>query len=217
MVGKKFGRLLILSEYRSKTGRKMFNCKCECGNLTKVFASNILRKPANTKSCGCLRKEVTRETKTKHKGSGTHLFYVWCGMRDRCRNKNSTIFEHYGGKGIKICAEWEDFKSFRTWALLNGYKKNLTIERIDNNGNYTPNNCCWATMQVQVINKEYGHNTSGCRGVYFDKSENKWRGQVILNKKIAFSKRFDDFEEACVVTTQKRKEIHGAILKKYHK
>jgi hypothetical protein len=108
-----------------------------------------------TKSCGCLRVDNGHRQLTKHGNSETKLYYVYSGMKQRCNNKNSHAYKNYGGRGIKICDEWTDFTVFQDWAIKNGYKENagLSIDRIDVNGNYCPENCRWTTIDTQSNNK----------------------------------------------------------------
>jgi hypothetical protein len=101
------------------------------------------------KSCGCLHKEIV----TKHGDSQTRLYQIWADMRARCNNENEECFHNYGGRGIKVCEEWEDFDSFKLWAMNNGYNNKLTIDRINVDGNYEPNNCRWATKKEQENNR----------------------------------------------------------------
>lgn len=155
LTNRKFGRLTVL--YRTepdKSGRCYWFCECECGNTTRVVA-NSLRKGL-TKSCGCLRKEVCKETHTKHGEHGTRLYTIWQDMLLRCNYSGATGYEYYGGRGIKVCDEWsKDYIPFRDWAKANGYKDYLTLDRINNDGNYEPSNCRWATYKEQNNNSRH--------------------------------------------------------------
>lgn len=147
MTGKKFEKLLVVSREPSKNGRAMWLCQCDCGNSTIVKGKQLLN--GNTKSCGCLRKEV----KIKHGKYNTRLYTIWRSMKQRCYNKNNIRYNDYGGRGIAVCDEWRnDFQAFYTWAVLHGYDNNLTIDRIDVNKDYEPNNCRWLTLPQQNRN-----------------------------------------------------------------
>jgi hypothetical protein len=144
--------------------------KCYCGKEFRAMAQSI--KSGNTISCGCYHIEQASQQLTSHGMSGTRLYKIYRGMKDRVLNIKCSAFEHYGGRGIKICSEWEgEFVKFYDWAIANGYDDDLTIDRINNDGNYEPSNCRWVSMTVQNRNTSllYSHNTSGYRGVCFDK------------------------------------------------
>lgn len=141
--------MLEVIEFSHKVGRKSYwKCKCECGNYTTVRSDCL--KDGNTKSCGCLNYKPTR---VKHNETKTKLYGVWSGMKTRCAKSYHYHYHLYGGRGIKVCDEWLDYETFRDWALLNGYKEGLSIDRIDVNGDYCPDNCRWVTMQEQQHNK----------------------------------------------------------------
>ena len=159
--GTKFGRLTVIgldhiNEYVDSKGQKrriqFYLCECDCGNKTVVCRNSL--KCANTKSCGCYNVECLVKRHKKHNMAGTKIYKVWTGMKKRCYNKNEPMYKNYGARGIVVCDEWiNNFESFYNWAMKTGYKEGLSIDRIDYNGNYEPNNCRWATQIQQQNNK----------------------------------------------------------------
>lgn len=163
LIGQKFGRLTVVEFCGIKDHAARWKCVCDCG-LVVIAKANSLRS-GNTKSCGCLRRETARKqgiSNTKHGESHDHrtrLYTIWCGMRQRCSNEHREAYHFYGGKGVKICEEWNDFLTFKRWAMENGYQDDLSIDRIDHNGDYCPENCRWITISENVARANKNHTT----------------------------------------------------------
>lgn len=152
LVGKKFNRLLVLKKAFRKNQKVMWECKCDCGNIT--YVNTFYLTGNKVRSCGCLHKEQLIERNTTHNQRHTKLYETWKKMKDRCANPNATQYNNYGGRGITVCDEWKnDFQPFYNWAMDNGYQEGLTIDRIDNDGNYCPQNCRWISLKEQQRNK----------------------------------------------------------------
>lgn len=155
-IGDVYGRWIVIGKARRKTkyGHLQWLCECSCDKHTIRYVDEQNLKKGLSLSCGCLTSEETSKRRYKHGYAKTRLFTIWVSMKDRCNNLNDPRYEAYGGRGIKVCDEWEnDFVTFKNWALANGYTNELTIDRKDVNGNYEPTNCQWATWLEQANNK----------------------------------------------------------------
>ena len=163
LIGRKYGKLTIKKIIRETGKKAMVECECECGGRKITQYTNL--KAGKTISCGCVLKETRLKNlskREKHGMTGTKIFNVWLGIKERCYNKNHLGYKNYGGRGITVCDEWlNDFMNFYNWSMKNGYKEELdergrnllTIDRIDNDKGYSPDNCRWTTSKIQNRNK----------------------------------------------------------------
>lgn len=153
LSGQRFGRLTVIKRVENGNGgRARWLCRCDCGNEKTVLSGNL--RSGDIQSCGCLWKELTSARSTRHGLHHTRLYSIWIGMIHRCTDEKHIYYKHYGGRGIKVCSEWlNSVTAFYDWAMGNGYSDELTIDRIDPDGDYEPSNCRWATAKVQASNK----------------------------------------------------------------
>lgn len=147
----KFGRWTVVDfSHRDKRGSAFWLCRCECGKEKRIYGSELIR--GRTRSCGCLIADTARENNTKHGMSAHPAYWVWRSMRDRCRLPTHQAWHNYGGRGIRVCKRWDKFQNF--WADMGeAYAPGLTLERLDNDGDYCLKNCSWVTMKEQSNNK----------------------------------------------------------------
>jgi len=151
LTGQKFGRLTVIKFAGvDEKGRTMWECQCECGSLIIVRSDNLKR--GISKSCGCFSREMASKRLKKYENTDHYLYKTWMGMKLRCESKSSGMYKYYGERGIKICDRWKNYDNFYN-DMIGGYKKGLTIDRINCNGDYEPPNCRWATMTDQANNK----------------------------------------------------------------
>jgi hypothetical protein len=167
LSGQKFGRLTVLKLDESIVNKKhkRYVCKCDCGNTKSITAEHL--KDGHIKSCGCFKLEKCLSNipntywQKKHGMSMHKLFDIYSGMKQRCYNKNNHAYKNYGGRGIKVCDEWvNNSKMFFEWALSSGYSNSLSIDRIDNDGNYEPSNCRWSSHKFQTRNRRITWNAT---------------------------------------------------------
>ena len=177
----------------------IFKCGL-CGTEFKTLIYSVKR--GDTKSCGCYNKRIASESHKTHGLGRTRLYYIWTSMKDRTLNPKYKQYNDYGGRGITICDEWKnDFMSFYNWALSNGYEENkgLSIDRIDNNGSYCPENCRWVTQTIQTRNQRLPKsNTSGYKGVSYNKRRGKYTAQINVNNKSIYLGSFLTLEDGAI-------------------
>lgn len=209
LLGKRFGRLEVLemSQRKGKRNRTFWKCKCDCGKIVDVSHDRL--RNGYTKSCGCYKLEKATEKIKEyndlhlphplltHGLSGTRIYDIYSHMIDRCYKTRVSNYKNYGGRGIKVCEEWKNSPSaFFEWAFDNGYKENLTIDRIDVNGNYEPSNCKWSTLEEQANNKrdnvrtevngevltlaEIAKKYGFKKGTIWWRYKHKWRGNELI-------------------------------------
>ena len=184
------------SKHRSKYAKFL----CECGKEFETMTKSVTS--GDTNSCGCYKVRKIKSRNTKHGMTGTRLHNIWSSMIKRTTVVDGVGNANYGARGISVCDEWKnDFMSFYAWANSNGYSDGLTIDRIDNDGDYEPSNCRWTTRVIQSCNTRRirANNTSGHRGVSFNKEKNRWVVQISVNKNrktIGYFNSLDDASNA---------------------
>lgn len=156
-TNEKYGRLKVIQFVKRENRKSYWKCKCDCGK--EIILPITYLTTGDTKSCGCLRKETSAQTQRKKAYIKNHRLYsIWIDMKRRCYNKDRNNYKYYGARGVKVCKEWKkDFRNFQDWALKNGYKDTLTIDRIDYNKDYQPDNCRWTTIFEQNNNLSSNH------------------------------------------------------------
>jgi len=202
LVGRTFGMLIVIEHLGIHNSFRVVKVRCECGVEKAVRWGNLTRKKGN-KSCGCTSRQRATEGSFKHGDCNSRLYSIWTGIKTRTKNKNVACVADYGGRGITICPEWLDYLVFKEWALANGYEENLTIDRYPNNdGNYEPSNCRWATQAQQVRNRrntlkitiggvekpliEWAEVSGLTYRVLFDRVKRKWPERRLLEEARAY-------------------------------
>ncbi len=200
ITGNHYGRLIVIKRAANdKHNHKRWLCKCECGNETTVLENDLVT--GKTRSCGCYYKDTRATSAKTHGGSKTRLFHIWASMKRRCTNENNPDYEYYGGRGITVCDEWNDFEAFLKWANGNGYADTLSIDRIDVNKGYSPENCRWADAITQA------NNTRRNRMISYKgetKSMAMWAREYDLPQKLVRRRLENGWSVERTLTTPKR-------------
>lgn len=187
-IGKKYGRLTVLAKTSRRKGTSYYyQCRCDCGKECYVTSSRL---GVSTMSCGCLKEEC----RGSHRESQTRLYRIWCLMKARCYNPNFPEYGNYGGRGIKISPDWRsNYPNFKDWAVSAGYDEHLSIDRINVNGDYTPQNCRWADDVTQSNNRRFKSRFS-YRGIR--KYAKGFYGILTYKGKIYYTKSARTIEDA---------------------
>lgn len=203
ITGKHYGRLVAIEKVdNDRNNHKRWLCKCECGNEAIVLENDLVT--SKTRSCGCYYKETRKTVSKTHGGSKTRLFHIWSSMRKRCENPSHKDYGYYGGRGITVCDEWNEYEAFSKWAYENGYADNLSIDRIDVNKGYSPDNCRWADAITQA------NNTRRNRMITYNgetKSLAMWARQYDLPQKLVRRRLEDGWSTEKALITPRRKVI----------
>lgn len=190
LSGKRFGRLTVLGYSHNCDGFTYWNCLCDCGN--EVVVRGVRLTHGTTQSCGCLLRDITA-AKNRERADGRYrderLYRIYYGIKTRCYNSKEPGYERYGGRGISMCDEWkDDFWKFQEWALSSGYRPDLTIDRVNNDGEYSPQNCRWANVKQQSNNRS-SNVILNCGGT--QKTVAEWSEIVGIGKNIIYQRLRD--------------------------
>lgn len=208
MIGKKSGRLTVASYHGKSYKGNMWNCTCECGQTSTVATRDI--NSQNVKSCGCLKSDILikrNKSMATHNKTNTRIYRIWSNIKYRCCNEDSKDYIDYGLRGITLCDEWlNDFESFYNWSMENGYREDLTIDRIDNDLGYSPDNCRWVSMKVQNNNTRKNINIT-VGGI--TKTASEWADTTGINSKTIIYRFKNGWDEDRLLIKPNRRSRYG--------
>lgn len=216
LIGRRFGRLVVLAEMseRGSWGKIMWECLCDCGGAN-ILATTTLNSGL-VKSCGCIKRELDLERTRTHGMSKTLIYDVYNSMKARCYNTANAAYSYYGGSGVKVCDRWLEGNGvgFLNFVEDMGEKPSPTfsVDRIDPDGDYSPGNCRWASKHTQAVNQRLKEsNKSGKTGVAWDTKGKAWRAYISVEGKRVFLGTFHDKEEAIVARQNAELEHYGFV------
>lgn len=212
ITGQRFGRLIVLKETEfRRSGGVVWECLCDCGETTLTVSGSL--NSGKTKSCGCLSRDTFVERNTYHDASGSFEHNSWSSAKSRCYNEGNARYSRYGGRGIKLCSRWLEpaGKGFKNFIEDMGpAPDNTTLDRIDVDGDYCPENCRWADIYMQNFNQGMRkNNTSGKTGVSWSEARQKWVAAICLNNKPTSLGRFDTYDEAVAAREKAEMDYMG--------
>jgi hypothetical protein len=204
-IGDEYGELTVIEFVGAVKGSGVYKCKCTCGNTKEFFLSNL--RMGRTKSCGCRRDESVSKKLRKHGDRHTRLYQIWTNIKSRCTNPNTSSYKYYGDKGIGISDEWkDDYSKFKEWSLENGYDEKMTIDRVDNNGGYYPDNCRWTDRITQSRNRDCAWYIT-IDGI--TKHAKDWCKEYGVNYKTAHNRLSYGWSDVDAVTVSKGEKRHA--------
>lgn len=208
LVGQRFGRLVVISFKESVKGSPKWNCLCDCGNEVVCYGGNL--KKGHSNSCGCYRKDRTVESRSTKNGASKHpLWGVYNQMVSRCHNEDNPSYYNYGGRGIKVCDRWLE-SAFNFYEDMGDCPEGMSLERVNNDQGYSPENCKWETKSMQQFNQRIApNNTSGRTGVYWREDRQTWSVQIDHQNETIRLGCYKSFEKACEVRAEAELKYFG--------
>lgn len=196
ITGQTFGRLTAIKFVRQERCGAVWACRCECGSVGEASIGPL--RNGHTRSCGCLVKSLMSERSTTHGRRYTSEYKSWCGILERCNNPNNHKYPIYGGRGIEVCKRWLSFENFYD-DMGDKPAPQYSIDRIDTNGDYHPDNCRWATPVLQARNRRATKGNTGVNGVYWKNANGKFQARITddLKKRRSLGYFHDFFEAVC--------------------